>query len=63
MKDEVIVTETTVEEPIGDSTRQELEALLADLLPEEKQGSVEEMALAWIKEQLEMNNRLATALG
>lgn len=63
MEDEVIVTETTVEEPIGDSTRQELEALLTDLLPEEKQGSVEEMALAWIKEQLEMNNRLATALG
>lgn len=63
MEDEIKTTEMVMEEPVGDSKRQELETLLISLLPEDKQGSVEEMALAWIKEQLEMNDRLATQLG
>lgn len=63
MEDEVKTTEITVEEPVGTSVRQELEALLLEILPEEKQtGDVDQMALDWIREQREMNNRLAEKL-
>lgn len=63
MEDEVKTTEITVEEPVGTSARQELEALLLEILPEEKQtGDVDQMALDWIREQREMNNRIADKL-
>ena len=50
MEEEKIVTETTVEEP-ANGARQELEALLNEVLPEEKRtGDVDQMALDYIKE-------------
>ena len=54
----------TVEEPVGEPTaRQELETLLNEILPEEKRtGDVDQMALDFIKEQLESNNRIAEAI-
>lgn len=63
MDEEVITTEITVEEPIGNSARQELETLLNELLPEEKRtGDVDQMALDYIREMNEMNDRLVQAL-
>lgn len=55
------VTEITVVEPAGEATaRQELEVLLNEILPEEKRtGDVDQMALGFIKEQIEMNDRMA----
>ena len=64
MEEEVKVTEMAVEEPIGSSARQELEALLNQQYPEEERtGDVDQMALDWIKGQIEMNERLSQALG
>lgn len=65
MEDEVKVTEMTVEEPVGAPTaRQELETLLNELLPEEKRtGDVDQMALDWIRGQVDMNERLSEMLG
>lgn len=63
MDEEVKVTEMTVEEPVGNSARQELEALLTEALPEEKRtGDVDQMALDFIKEQMEANDRIAEAI-
>lgn len=64
MEDEVKITEMTVEQPVGEPTaRQELETLLNEILPEEKRtGDVDQMALDFIKEQLESNNRIAEAI-
>ena len=64
MDEEVKITEMTVEEPVGEPTaRQELETLLNEILPEEKRtGDVDQMALDFIKEQLESNNRIAEAI-
>ena len=64
MDETVKITEMTVEEPVGEPTaRQELETLLNEILPEEKRtGDVDQMALDFIKEQLESNNRIAEAI-
>lgn len=63
MDEEVKVTEMTVEEPVGNSARQELEALLTEVLPEEKRtGDVEQMALDYIKELRSSNNRIIEAI-
>ena len=63
MDEEVKVTEMTVEEPAGNSARQELEALLNEKLPEEmRTGDVDQMALDFIKMQDEANNRIAEAI-
>ena len=56
-------TEMTVEEPVSNSARQELEALLTEVLPEEKRtGDVEQMALDYIKELRSSNNRIIEAI-
>lgn len=57
-------TEMTVEEPVGEPTaRQELETLLNEILPEEKRtGDVEQMALDYIRENIDANNRIAEAI-
>lgn len=61
MEDEVKVTEMTVGAP---TARQELETLLNELLPEEKRtGDVDQMALDWIRGQVDMNERLSEMLG
>lgn len=53
----------TVEEPVGNSARQELEALLTEVLPEEKRtGDVEQMALDYIKELRSSNDRIIEAI-
>lgn len=53
----------TVEEPLGNSARQELEALLTEVLPEEKRtGDVEQMALDYIKELRSSNDRIIEAI-
>lgn len=63
MDEEVRVTEMTVEEPVGNSARQELEALLTEALPEEKRtGDVEQMALDYIKELRSSNDRIIEAI-
>ena len=63
MDKEIKVTEMTVEEPVGDSARQELEALLTEVLPEEKRtGDVEQMALDYIKELRSSNDRIIEAI-
>lgn len=63
MDEEVKVTEMTVEEPVGNSARQELEALLTEALPEEKRtGDVEQMALDYIKELKASNDRIIEAI-
>lgn len=63
MDEEVKVTEMTVEEPVGNSARQELEALLTEVLPEEKRtGDVEQMALDYIKELRSSNDRIIEAI-
>ena len=63
MNEEVNVTEMTVEEPVGNSARQELEALLTEVLPEEKRtGDVEQMALDYIKELRSSNDRIIEAI-
>ena len=63
MEEDVKITEMTVEEPQSESTaRQELEALLNKLLPEERTGDVDQMALEYIKRNEEMNGRLVSAL-
>lgn len=63
MDEEVKVTEMTVEEPVGNSARQELEALLTEALPEEKRtGDVEQMALDYIKELRSSNDRIIEAI-
>lgn len=63
MDEEVKVTEMTVEEPVGNSARQELEALLTEVLPEEKRtGDVEQMALDYIKELRSSNDRITEAI-
>ena len=63
MDEEVKVTEMTVEEPGGNSARQELEALLTEVLPEEKRtGDVEQMALDYIKELRSSNDRIIEAV-
>lgn len=62
MEEEKIVTETTVEEP-ANGARQELETLLNEVLPEEKRtGDVDQMALDYIKELREMNDRMVEAI-
>jgi hypothetical protein len=51
-----------VEEPVN-GARQELETLLVEVLPEEKRtGDVDQMALDYIKELREMNDRIAEAI-
>lgn len=63
MDEEVKVTEMTVEEPVGNSARQELEALLTEVLPEEmRTGDVEQMALDYIKELRSSNDRIIEAI-
>jgi hypothetical protein len=63
MDEEVKVTEMIVEEPEGNSARQELEALLTEVLPEEKRtGDVEQMALDYIKELRSSNDRIIEAV-
>lgn len=62
MEEEIKMTETIAEEPVGNTARQELEALLKELLPEEKGGDVDQMALDWIKGQREMNERIVNAM-
>lgn len=63
MDEEVKETEMTVEEPVGNSARQELEALLTEVLPEEKRtGDVEQMALDYIKELRSSNDRIIEAI-
>jgi hypothetical protein len=63
MDEEVKVTEMTVEEPVGNSARQELEALLTEVIPEEKRtGDVEQMALDYIKELRSSNDRIIEAI-
>lgn len=64
MDEEKITTEMTVEEPVGAPTaRQELETLLNELLPEEKRtGDVDQMALDYIKELREQNDRMVEAI-
>ena len=54
----------TVEEPVGAPTaRQELETFLNEVLPEEKRtGDVDQMALDYIKELQEMNNRMVETI-
>lgn len=54
----------TVEQPVGEPTaRQELETLLNEILPEEKRtGDVEQMALDYIRENIDANNRIAEAI-
>ena len=62
MEEDVKITEMTVEEPQSESTeRQELEAKLDAILPEEE-GSVYKKALAYIERNEEMNDRLVKAL-
>ena len=58
------MTEMTVEQPVGEPTaRQELETLLNEILPEEKRtGDVEQMALDYIRENIDANNRIAEAI-
>lgn len=64
MNEEIKNTDFVAEEPAGNSARMELENMLKEMLPEEKQnGSVEEMAIECIKEQKEMNDRLVEAMG
>lgn len=62
--EEVKTTEMIVEESVGETTaRQELEALLNEILPEEEHtGDVDQMALDYIKKMNEMNNRLVQSL-
>lgn len=64
MDEEKVTTEMTVEEPVGAPTaRQELETLLNELLPEEKRtGDVDQMALDYIKELREQNDRMVEAI-
>lgn len=64
MDEEKITTEMTVEEPMGAPTaRQELETLLNEILPEEKRtGDVDQMALDYIKELREQNDRMVEAI-
>lgn len=64
MDEKIEMTEMTVEEPVGEPTaRQELETLLNEILPEEKRtGDVDQMALDFIKEQMEANSRIADAI-
>lgn len=64
MDEEKKTTEMTVEEPVGAPTaRQELETLLNELLPEEKRtGDVDQMALDYIKELREQNDRMVEAI-
>lgn len=64
MDEEVKMTEMTVEQPVGEPTaRQELETLLNEILPEEKRtGDVEQMALDYIRENIDANNRIAEAI-
>lgn len=64
MNEEKVTTEMTVEEPVGAPTaRQELETLLNEFLPEEKRtGDVDQMALDYIKELREMNDRMVEAI-
>lgn len=64
MDEKIEMTEMTVEEPVGEPTaRQELETLLNEILPEEKRtGDVDQMALDFIKEQMEANDRIAEAI-
>ena len=54
----------TVEEPVGAPTaRQELETFLNEVLPEEKRtGDVDRMALDYIKELREMNDRMVETI-
>lgn len=64
MNEEVKGVDFADVKPEGDGARVELEALLKELMPVEKQNaSVEEMALEYIKEQKAMNDRLVEALG
>lgn len=60
-----VETGMAVKEPVGELTaRQELETLLNESLPEElRTGDVDQMALNWIKKQMEMNDRIAEAIG
>lgn len=64
MEEERMITEITVEEPMGESTaREELMALLNEVLPAEKRGEdVEKMALEYIKEQQGATDRLVEAI-
>jgi hypothetical protein len=64
MDEEKVTTEMIVEEPVGAPTaRQELETLLNELLPEEKRtGDVDQMALDYIKELREQNDRMVEAI-
>lgn len=64
MDEEKVTTEMTVEEPVGAPTaRQELETLLNEILPEEKRtGDVDRMALDYIKELREQNDRMVEAI-
>ena len=49
-----------VEQDVAPTAREELKALLMEILPEEKRSEdVEQMALDYIKEQVEMSNRMA----
>lgn len=63
MEEEVKTTEITVEEPKDGSVRQRLETVLREILPEDKQSEdIDLMALDFINEQLEMNERIVGAL-
>lgn len=56
MEEEIKVNETQ-------DARAQLEALLSEMLPEERRtGSVEQMALEWIREQREMNRKISETL-
>ena len=63
MEEEVKTTEITVEEPKDGSVRQRLETVLREILPEDKQSEdIDLMALDFIIEQKEMNERIVSAL-
>lgn len=63
MDEEVKKNDFNAEEPVTDTARQELETFLNDILPEEKRtGDVDRMALDYIKELREANDRLAEAI-
>lgn len=62
-EEEIVKTEVTEEKPVVSSSRQELAAVLKEIVPEEQRTEdVEQMALDYIKEQRAVNDRIAEAL-
>lgn len=63
MEEEIVKTYVEAEQPAESAARQELKALLEEIIPEEKRSDdVEQMALDYIKEQRAKNDKIVEAL-